>query len=339
MRRMIRRAVWEGKASPMPTDFATVRAEAISWHIRLRDGGAETWEEFAEWLALDPHHSTAYDEIALGDREIDPAVTSWASSRTAQTNDNWPTPAERSIARRGWIVGGISAAAAAAALMLFTPSVRPPATAYDIATAPGEQRIITLGGRDRIALNGSTRIHLDRSNARFASLAYGEASFKVVHDPQSPFTLQLGDNRLVDVGTAFNVVVSPTGHTIEVAEGAILYNPDGERLALAAGQTLTNKTGEHRILLSHKAPAEVGGWQRGRLSYRSAPLSDVAADLSRNLGTTVSVQPAIASRSFTGTIEIDRDENRMFPRLAQLLDVEARRRGNGWTLGPAKAAH
>ena len=324
----------------MPADFATVRAEAISWHIRLRYGGAETWEEFAEWLALDPRHSTAYDEVALGDRDIDPALADWASSRTALTNDNWPTRSERTATRRGWIVGGLSAAAAAAALVLFTPVARPPATTYDVATAPGEQRVIMLGGRDRVALNGGTRIHLDRANPRFASLTYGEASFKVAHDPQSPFTLQLGNNRLVDVGTAFNVVVGPAGHRIEVAEGAILYNPDGERVALAAGQTLTSKAREHRIILSHKAPAEVGGWQRGRLSYRSAPLADVAADLARYLGTTVSVQPAIASRSFTGTIEIDRDENRMFPRLAQLLDVEARRSGDGWTLGPArKAAH
>ncbi len=322
----------------MTPDFATVRARAISWHIRLRDGGAEEWEEFAEWLALDPQHSIAYDEVALGDREIDPVLAGWANSRTALTNDNWPGPVERSITRRGWIVGGISVAAAAAALVLLPPIVRPPTTAYDVATAPGEQRVIMLGGRDRIALNGGTRIHLDRANARFASLAYGEASFQVVHDPQSPFTIQVGDDRLVDVGTAFNVIVSPAGHTIEVAEGSVLYNPDGERLALAAGQTLTNKVRDHRIILSHKPPAEVGGWQRGHLSYRSAPLSDVAADLSRYLGTTVSVQPAIASRSFTGTIEIDRDENRMFPRLAQLLDVEARRSDDGWTLGPARKA-
>jgi transmembrane sensor len=187
-----------------------------------------------------------------------------------------------------------------------------------------------------VTLNGETRIRLDRNNPRFASLDYGEASFKVVHDPKSPFTLQLGDNRLVDVGTAFNVIVRPESHTVEVAEGAVVYNPNGDRIALAAGQTLTSKTRERRITLSQKPPADIGGWQRGRLSYRSSPLSDVAADISRSLGTTVSVQPAIASRSFTGTIEIDRDENRMFPRLAQLLDVDARRSGNGWTLVSAR---
>jgi transmembrane sensor len=320
----------------MPPESVTVRAQAIAWQIRLRDGRAQDWDEFAEWLALDPQHSTAYDEVALGDREIEPALVSWASSRTALANDNWPDTGALTT-RRGWIIGGMSAAiAAAVALVVLTPIVQSPAEFYNVATAPGQQRVITFADRDRVTLNGGTRIRLDRNNPRFASLDYGEASFKIVHDPRSPFTLQLGDNRLVDVGTAFNVIIGPAGHTVEVAEGAILYNPDGERIALAAGQSLTMKTHERRITLSRKPPAEVGGWQHGRLSYRSSPLSDVAADISRSLGTTVSVQPAIANRSFTGTIEIDRDENRMFPRLAQLLDVEARRSGDGWTLGPAR---
>ncbi|WP_309662477.1 DUF4880 domain-containing protein [Sphingomonas sp.] len=71
----------------MPPESATARAQAISWHIRLRDGRAEDWDEFAEWLALDPQHSVAYDEVALGDRDIDPALATWANSRTAQAKD------------------------------------------------------------------------------------------------------------------------------------------------------------------------------------------------------------------------------------------------------------
>lgn len=319
----------------MPAESATARAQAISWHIRLRDGRAEDWDEFAEWLALDPQHSAAYDEVALADRDIDPALVTWANSQTAQANDNWPA-IDALTTRRGWIIGGMfTAVAAAAALVLLTPLIQQPSQLYDVATTPGQQRIITLADRDSVALNGGTRIRLDRNNPRFASLEYGEASFKIVHDPQAPFKLQLGNDSLVDVGTVFNVVIGPAGHTVEVAEGEILYNPDGERIALAAGQTLTSRSREHRITLSRKPPAEVGGWQHGRLSYRSSSLADVAADISRSLGTPVSVQPAIANRSFTGTIEIDRDESRMFPRLAQLLDVEARHGGEGWTLGPA----
>jgi transmembrane sensor len=68
------------------------------------------------------------------------------------------------------------------------------------------------------------------------------------------------------------------------------------------------------------------------LTYRGASLSDVASDLSRNLGKPVRVSARLASRSFTGTIEIDRDESRLFERLGKLLGIESRRTAEGWDL-------
>jgi ferric-dicitrate binding protein FerR (iron transport regulator) len=65
----------------MPRESATARAQAIAWHIRLHDGRAGDWEEFAKWLALHPEHSTAYDEVARGDGDLGPALVSWAVPR------------------------------------------------------------------------------------------------------------------------------------------------------------------------------------------------------------------------------------------------------------------
>ena len=315
-------------SDPIPA----IRAEAISWHIRLCEDRAADWNAFTDWLERDPRHSSAYDAIALADAQLAPVFTEWSRSPVAQTNDNRPIPKMTEASRR-WVLSGLVAAAAAAVFLVVLPMVTPQADYYDVTTAPGEQRVVTLAGRDRIALNGETRIRLDRNNLRFASLAQGEAAFTIVHDPKLPFVLLLGDNRVEDVGTAFNVIRDSSGHRVEVSEGSVLYNPKGERIALSAGQTLTSKTKERRIVLTRKPATEIGGWQRGRLSYRSEALAVVAADLARNLGTTISVEPAIAGRSFTGTIEIDRNESRMFARLARLLDVDVRRGPRGWTLG------
>ena len=309
-----------------------IRAEAISWHIRLREDRADDWVAFTDWLERDPRHSNAYDAIALADAQLAPVFDEWSRLPVALTNDNRPIRKPTEASRR-WMIGGLGAAAAAAGLLFVLPMVSPQADYYDVTTTPGEQRIVTLAGRDRIALNGETRIRLDRNNSRFASLTRGEAAFTIVHDPKSPFILLLGDNRVEDVGTAFNVIRDSSGHRVEVSEGSILYNPKGERIALTAGQTLTSKTKERRVVLMRKPASEIGGWQQGRLSYRSERLAVVAADLARNLGTTIAIEPAIAGRSFTGTIEIDRNESRMFARLAQLLDVDVRRGPVGWTFG------
>lgn len=318
----------------MASEFTpAIRSEAIAWHVRLREDRAQDWDDFAEWLARDPRHSLAYDAVVLDDAALDQTLLGWSRSALARTNDNQPV-ADKPVVSRRWLVGGLGAVAAAAALVFVTPLPSPQTDFYEVATDAGQQQVITLAGKDRVALNGNTKVRFDRSNPRYASLLFGEAAFSIAHNPKAPFELKVGSVRVVDVGTAFNVIRTTTGHKIEVSEGSILYNPTAENIALAAGQTLTSNTVKRRITLARKPVSEVGGWQRGRLSYRSATLAEVAADVSRSIGTPISVQPAIAGRSFTGTIEIDRDESRLFARIGPLLDVDARRSTHGWTLGP-----
>ena len=80
---------------------------------------------------------------------------------------------------------------------------------------------------------------------------------------------------------------------------------------------------------------EIGGWREGRLTYSSAPIARVAADLSRSLGVTVEAAPEVAARPFSGLIVVDADAERLMPRVAALLGVEARRAGIGWRLTAA----
>ncbi|MCY7279449.1 MAG: FecR domain-containing protein [Sphingomonas bacterium] len=314
---------------------AELRAEAIAWRIRLRDGQAQEWDDFVGWLESDPRHVIAYDLVALHDIALDSTFADWARSPARTSNDNDAID-EQSPSTRRWLVGGIGVAAATMTLFIALPQSPPPTDYYVVATAPGQQRSVTLGGRDRVALNGATQVKFDRKNPRFASLVVGEAAFAIGHNVQNPFVVELGADRLLDVGTAFNIVRSSDGHKIEVSQGSVIYNPAKDRIALAAGQTLTSRTHARQIIIGRTPVSQVGGWQRGRLSYRSAPLVNVVADISRSIKTPVTVQSAIANRTFTGTIEIDRNESRMLSRVESLLGVAARRGESGWVLGPAE---
>jgi ferric-dicitrate binding protein FerR (iron transport regulator) len=61
------------KETAMPHESPeNIRARAIEWHIRLRDGDDATWETFAEWLAEDARHAEAYDGVEAADLAIDP---------------------------------------------------------------------------------------------------------------------------------------------------------------------------------------------------------------------------------------------------------------------------
>jgi transmembrane sensor len=50
-----------------------ILAEAIEWHVRLRDGSAAAdWEAFILWLEADPARSAAYDDVVRADAALGP---------------------------------------------------------------------------------------------------------------------------------------------------------------------------------------------------------------------------------------------------------------------------
>jgi transmembrane sensor len=211
-------------------------------------------------------------------------------------------------------------------------ALQPGEDLYAVATGAGEQRMVALADGSRIHLNGSTRLVLDRDNARFARLDEGEALFSVVHDDSRPFQVETGDALLRDMGTVFNVVHDEDGTIrVEVAEGAVRYEEGRERVDLGPGMTIRKEPGRRAVAGSRSAEA-ITGWREGRLTYSNATVAQVAADLSRSMGVDVTADARVAARPFSGVIRLDDDAERLFRRVSALLGVEARRSGDGWVL-------
>lgn len=300
--------------------------EAIGWTIRLRDAAADDWQAFTVWLEADPSHRAAYDEVA----QADATLGSLPPRRRPVVAD--PPHAHYPVrSRRGWLVGGGLAAAVAAGVVTTTlVQVQAPAT-YAIETRMGERRSVDLADGSRIDLNGGSHIVLNRKNPRLAELKRGEALFTVVHDTRRPFEVRVGSDVLQDLGTVFSVLHEGKATEVAVSEGAVLYNPGREAVHIAPGQKLSDE-GDSRVILSRIDKSAVGGWRNQRLSYSGAPLVRVASDLRRNLGISVSVDPALSDRRFTGLVQLDGDQQLLFQRLSALLEVRAVRTNTGWTL-------
>jgi len=317
-----------------PETNNSLQSRAIEWHVRLRDGDDATWEAFVEWLAQDPRHGQAYDAIEQIDLAIEPLLPGLALPQARHDAANAagrPGVTRRSRFRRWGFAGGALAASVAAAIVLlpFFTSSR-----YEVATGPGQRRTVTLDGTTQVTLNGSTRISFDRRNPRFAALAAGEALFRVNHDAARPFTLEVGDKRVEDVGTVFNVVRDPGEVRVAVADGKIVYRSGNNAVPLDAGQALVDRAATGTLRVTRAAAGSAGAWEGGHLVYSGEPLSQVADDLGRSLGIRIAVSASIADRPFSGSIALDGTDPAQRARLKLALNVAIDAGADGWTMKP-----
>lgn len=305
-----------------------LESQAIAWHLRLADASEDEWRAFAGWLEADPRHNLAYEAVCDADLALDPAVA-LARSEASASVGSWHAIEPEARPRRRWMWPAMAASVALAVAGTWVVMNRAGGE-YAIVTAPGEARTLALSDGSRITINGGTSLVLDRGDPRRAELKSGEAQFTVAHDGGSPFTLTVGDQRIVDVGTVFNVRSSSHGLQVEVAEGAVRYEDGVTRLRLNAGDTLSS-SGD-RLVEGSKDVADIGSWTRGKLVYRGAPLVEVAADLTRTRGIAIELDPRLSQSGFTGVIQLDGDNVALRRRVELLTGTKVTETADGWSI-------
>lgn len=300
---------------------------ALRWHAKLASpqATASDWAEFTDWLEADPENGAAYDRVVLADHAYDEALAISAPPPVMAQNDNEP----EAWYRRKTL---FAVAASVALALVAGPLILNNRDLQTIQTGPGENREIALGDGTLVALNGSSKIEIDMEGKRFARLAEGEALFSIKHDPNRPFTVEVDDHTLVDVGTEFNVRQDKDGIEVAVSDGAVEFNPDDAALVVRAGNQVKVARNSAKPILSKTETTSVGGWRKGRLAYSDVPLSRIAADLSRLLGVPVTADPMVSNRRFSGLIQIDGNRDQSMRRMQPLLGVTVRRNDKGWVL-------
>lgn len=304
---------------------AAAEARAIDWLIRQRDPAFADWDGFADWLAENPGHVAIYDAVASLDQDLDALPRTPARSAMPMQGEQPRRPS-----RRAWFGGAVAAAFVGvigfSGLNLFGDPNR-------IETAAGEHRTVTLADGSKIEINGGSVVEIDTDRPRFARLESGEAMFHVVHREGDPFVVETGSDRIVDLGTAFNVVRRARQTSVAVSEGVVLYNPDRDNVRVVAGKGIEAHDGDSGAPAVRDVDiASVGGWRTGLLVYNGTPLPMVAEDLKRTAGMQVSVAPDASGVSFRGALIVDNDRARTIADLAALSGTRAERQGDGWIL-------
>lgn len=319
----------------MTTQHLDIAEAARLWVIRARDSAFADWDGLADWLDSNPQHLAAYDAaVDLDDWSEDLFRHRQPQPVAELASFRQPQPSYQRTRR--WYTWGGAIAASLVAVASFSMLGRH--APEEIVTGPGEHRTIPLADGSRIILNGGTRIMLDSDSPREVELAAGEALFEVRHDDSKPFVVTVGETRLVDAGTVFNVVSDRGLLDVAVAEGAVIYQPGAREIRLGAGDGLTRSTATSDPILRKALPKAIGGWQSGRLMYSNASLDEVARDLGRNIGTTIRPAGGSDRLRFTGTLVLNGTADEVLSRAGPLLGVDFASDGDAWRMTPANGA-
>ncbi|HWK37086.1 FecR family protein, partial [Sphingomonas sp.] len=264
--------------------------QALTWAVRVGDPAFVDWDGFTAWLESDPAHAARYDAVAARIAEAAEQLATLPAPVTPVAQPLMQDIAPLRATRRWWIGTGL-AASVACVVGYGAWSVQP--QPYAVETAAGDTRTVQLAEGTSIALAGGTRLMLDHRDDRVATLESGQALFTVRHDESRPFRVKVGGDELIDVGTVFDVKRAPGVTRIAVSEGAVVFNPHREAVRVDPGHTLVSDSVARSLTLGTIDSGAVGGWRDGRLSYQGEPIGEVAADLTRALGVSITASPDV----------------------------------------------
>jgi transmembrane sensor len=297
--------------------------QAIEWFVRLQAEKcpAEDRLRFEAWLAKDESHQAAYVEAEriwanMDDIKFMP-VSGLAEARSAK-----PRKSASVLTSLAFFI--VTTALLGGAWLEYS------AETVSYATRMGERRRIDLTDNSHIDLNTDTRVLVRISLLqRSVVLTQGEAVFEVSHDRLRPFTVQVGDLHIRDVGTRFNIRKQSQGATVSVLEGEVELNngQDVIDVHLSAGDEsrYTEATGLGR--LQSVEADQLTAWLHGQLVFKRTPLREVALELERYHPVRfIFADPKLAEETLSGIFNSD-DIDSFLHALEDILPLQAKRDG------------
>ncbi|HEY5237591.1 MAG TPA: FecR domain-containing protein [Rhizomicrobium sp.] len=212
---------------------------------------------------------------------------------------------------RSFLTGAVAAIVVTALGIVATVYFQRPGE-HVYATQIGGHKTIALADGSSIELNTDTMLRVGGGeNYRQILLVRGEAYFQLRHDPAHPFVVNVGDRRVVDLGTKFSIRSSAEQVQVALVEGRARFesanaSSHSASALLTPGDVAVATTNSLSITsITKKSTRELAddlGWRHGVVVFKRVALGDAAAEFNRYSHDKLIVSdPAIASLTISGT--------------------------------------
>ena len=315
------------------SDF--LRQAAAAWHDRLQreEGSEETRLEFNRWVAQSPEHRSAYAAVdrawsALRDCAHEPEILALrheAALRLSRGNSRSLRPLRFATAVALVLaLGGV-----ATLLASRSPAERSILTDRTYTTTVGERLIVTLLDGSQVTLDTQSQLRVVWSkHERRVHLIRGQALFEVAKDRTRPFVVEADNQRLVAVGTAFDVRMDDRKLKVTMIEGTVRVEratgaafrgsdapaaPPG--LSMTSASPVVMLTAGEQLVVDaqsedHVLPADpdrATSWRRGQIIFDDTRLADAVGELNRYTQTQIVLaDPTLADLRLSGAFATGR---------------------------------
>jgi transmembrane sensor len=278
---------------------------AAAWLYRLQnDASIRNSSEFRDWMA-NPEHAGAFDALRSCMDDLQrlrdtPAIRQMrhaAIQRLESAPHVWRT---RILAAAAVVM------VAVAGSWIFLKQTATSA----FTTTIGDRRTVALADGSRISLDSDTGVTVRYSrDARSIVLEKGRGRFDVAHNPTRPFTVTVGNETVVAVGTSFEVEKLRSKIVITLIQGHILIKDAGGKdqpdarvngpVFLVAGEQMI-KTADGKQTVDRVSLDAETAWEAGHLVFRGVPLADAAEQVNRYTGNPIVVDPSLSEIKISG---------------------------------------
>jgi transmembrane sensor len=290
------------------SEKATVEDQAMAWVVRLTSGEttSEDHDHFRLWRDASALHAEALArarrlwmqmEIALPEIEQE-----HAAERDRQNLEHSHERQRLRFARRFAPQLAIAASLLVAINLGFQYVHN---WQFDQVTGVGERRTIVMADGTSIAMNADTAFNENFTKGeRRIRMVRGQAFFQIAHEVR-PFIVETRHATIRDIGTDFNVALTPLTTRVVVREGLVEASNDRQRVRLGAGQgtdiTATGIAAAEVVDMSLET-----AWMRGRFVAADMPLSDVIAAIAPYSSRRIVLRTdAVASKRVNASIDLN----------------------------------
>lgn len=281
-----------------------VDEQAAKWAAK-RDAGLTPAqaEEFEQWLKADKRHLGAYARAEGALIRVE-RTQGWARDVSSTL-----VPVKVPVWNRRRLMLAGSAAAGFAAAGIFAARWWESSRQETYVTDRGEIRQILLADGSVIKLNTNSKVAVQyTAKVRKIHLLEGEALFDVAKNKERPFLVLAKGTLVRAVGTSFTVsVLAKKPVRVVVKEGVVEFrrtdgvsskpvrvSANNQAVAPQAGAISATPIAEAKLDRSL-------AWQYGRIAFNDETLRDAASEYARYSDIQITVDPAVANMTITGS--------------------------------------